>query len=57
MTVSLKVSAPIVMFSEIQAVMFRGYKSKGGEKVLEVNICSPVKFVKAETTSAGTKVL
>jgi hypothetical protein len=56
-TVSLNVSAPIVMFSDIQAVMFRGYRSKGGDKVLEVNICSPVKFVRAETTSAGTRLL
>jgi hypothetical protein len=40
-TVSLKVSAPMLMLGASQAVMFLGYKSKGGEKVEDVKVCSP----------------
>lgn len=57
MTFSAKDSAPMVRLGDSQAVMLRGYVSKGGEKADVRMVWVPGKEVSAERVEEGTRVL
>lgn len=54
--VSLNDSAPIEMLGTSHEVIFLGKMSNGGEKVEDLNVCSPLNSFKAGMTASGINV-